>query len=148
MRLCEVRTLTTFVSIATLVLASCAAQVVPLEMHAPIYPEQAVRAQISGPVEVEVSIAADGSVESASVVGKAIPLIPGAALDAARTWRFAAVADSAPRRNRLKFLFELRVEAPADRKCLVGPTEVTFENPDTVRIVGQSLPSLPTENGF
>jgi TonB family protein len=53
----------------------------------PVYPETARAAGIGGLVILEVTIGTDGSVANARVL-RSIPLLDGAALDAARQWRY------------------------------------------------------------
>jgi len=53
----------------------------------PVYPELARKMGISGAVKVEVTVSPNGAVKSARVVG-GHPVLAGAALDAAKRWRF------------------------------------------------------------
>ena len=53
----------------------------------PVYPELARRMNITGAVKVRVTVAANGTVKDASLVG-GHPVLAGAALDAAKKWRF------------------------------------------------------------
>ena len=53
----------------------------------PSYPELAKKMQISGTVKIEVTVATNGSVKEARVVG-GHPVLASAALDAAKKWRF------------------------------------------------------------
>ena len=55
----------------------------------PVYPDLARRMNITGVVKVRVTIAANGSVKDATVVG-GHPVLASAALDAAKKWRFEA----------------------------------------------------------
>jgi len=60
----------------------------------PFYPELAHKMNISGTVRIEVTVAPNGTVKEARVVG-GHPVLANAALDAARKWRFEpAPADS------------------------------------------------------
>jgi TonB family protein len=54
---------------------------------APVYPELAKRMNINGVVKVMLTVAANGSVKDAKVVG-GHPVLANAALDAAKKWRF------------------------------------------------------------
>jgi protein TonB len=54
---------------------------------APVTPEQARQAGISGLVLVEVIIGVDGRVTSAKVL-RSIPMLDEAALEAVRQWRY------------------------------------------------------------
>jgi TonB family protein len=54
---------------------------------APVYPELARRMNITGVVKVEVTVAPNGSVKNAKLVG-GHPLLANAALDAVKKWRF------------------------------------------------------------
>ncbi|MGA2979521.1 MAG: energy transducer TonB [Terriglobales bacterium] len=61
---------------------------------APVYPELARRMNISGVVRVQVTVAANGSIKDAKLVG-GHPVLANAALDAVRKWRYeAAPAES------------------------------------------------------
>jgi TonB family protein len=53
----------------------------------PTYPELAHKMNISGTVKIEVTVAPNGSVKEAHVVG-GHPVLATAALDAAKKWRF------------------------------------------------------------
>jgi len=53
----------------------------------PAYPELARKMGISGAVKIEVTVAPNGTVKTARVVG-GHPVLAGAALDAAKKWRF------------------------------------------------------------
>jgi TonB family protein len=53
----------------------------------PIYPDLARKMNISGTVKIEVVVAPNGAVKDARVVG-GHPVLAGAALDAAKKWRF------------------------------------------------------------
>jgi TonB family protein len=53
----------------------------------PLYPELARKMRLVGTVKIEVVVAPNGSVKDARVVG-GHPVLAGAALDAAKKWRF------------------------------------------------------------
>jgi len=53
----------------------------------PIYPELARKMNITGTVKIEVVVAPNGTIKDARVVG-GHPVLAGAALDAAKKWRF------------------------------------------------------------
>ncbi|MGO9088521.1 MAG: energy transducer TonB [Terriglobales bacterium] len=53
----------------------------------PTYPELARKMNITGTVKIEVVVAPNGTVKDARVVG-GHPVLAGAALDAAKKWRF------------------------------------------------------------
>ena len=57
----------------------------------PAYPELAHKMNISGTVRVEVTVAPNGTVKEAHVVG-GHPVLATAALEAARKWRFEPAA--------------------------------------------------------
>jgi len=57
----------------------------------PIYPELARKMSITGTVKIEVVVAPNGTVKDARVVG-GHPVLAGAALDAAKKWRFEPAA--------------------------------------------------------
>ncbi len=61
---------------------------------APVYPELARRMNIAGVVRIQITVAANGSVKEATLVG-GHPVLANAALDAVRRWRYeAAPAES------------------------------------------------------
>ena len=53
----------------------------------PVYPDLARKMNLVGTVKIEVVVAPNGSVKDARVVG-GHPVLAGAALDAAKKWRF------------------------------------------------------------
>jgi TonB family protein len=53
----------------------------------PIYPDLARKMNLTGTVKIAVVVAPNGTVKEAKVVG-GHPVLAGAALDAARKWRF------------------------------------------------------------
>jgi len=53
----------------------------------PAYPELAKKMHISGTVKIEVTVAPNGTVKEARIVG-GHPVLASAALDAAKKWRF------------------------------------------------------------
>jgi TonB family protein len=55
----------------------------------PMYPELARKMHLAGIVKIEVTVAPNGTVKEARVLG-GHPVLAGAALDAARKWRFEA----------------------------------------------------------
>ena len=54
---------------------------------APVYPELARHMNIGGVVRVQITVAANGSVKNAKLIG-GHPLLANAALDAIKKWRF------------------------------------------------------------
>ena len=54
---------------------------------APVYPDLARRMNITGVVKVQITVATNGSVKTAKLVG-GHPLLANAALDAVKKWRF------------------------------------------------------------
>ncbi|MFZ0797071.1 MAG: energy transducer TonB [Terriglobales bacterium] len=56
---------------------------------APVYPELAKKMNISGVVRIQVTVAANGSIKDAKLVG-GHPVLASAALDAVRKWRYEA----------------------------------------------------------
>ena len=61
---------------------------------APAYPELAKRMGITGLVRIQLTVAANGSIKDAKLLG-GHPVLAGAALDAVRKWRYdAAPAES------------------------------------------------------
>ena len=71
----------------------------------PAYPELAKRMNISGTVKIEVVVAPNGTVKEARIVG-GHPVLAGAALDAAKKWRFDP--SSAEATGVIDFKFEPR----------------------------------------
>ena len=63
----------------------------PVKQVRPAYPTLARQAHISGSVRVEVVIAPNGKVKSASVLG-GHPLLAQTALEAAKQWQYAPAA--------------------------------------------------------
>jgi TonB family protein len=57
----------------------------------PTYPELAKKMNLVGTVKIEVVVAPNGVVKDARIVG-GHPVLAGAALDAARKWRFEPAA--------------------------------------------------------
>ena len=71
----------------------------------PLYPELARKMNISGTVKIEVTVATNGTVKEARVVG-GHPVLANSALDAAKKWRFEpAPAEST---GVIEFKFEPR----------------------------------------
>jgi len=58
----------------------------------PAYPELARRMKISGVVKVQVTIASNGAVKNAKLMG-GHPLLANAVLDAVRQWHYEAAKD-------------------------------------------------------
>jgi TonB family protein len=54
---------------------------------APVYPELARHMNIAGVVRVQITVAANGSVKNAKLIG-GHPVLANAALDAIKKWRF------------------------------------------------------------
>ena len=76
----------------------------PLSTPAPSYPTEALRAAQSGEVQVEVTVAPDGSVSDARVVRADPPRIfDRAAVAAVRRWRFEPVAEPVTTRRTIAF---------------------------------------------
>ena len=57
----------------------------------PFYPELARKMNITGTVKIEVTVAPNGTVKDARIVG-GHPVLASAALDAAKKWRFEPAA--------------------------------------------------------
>ena len=76
----------------------------PLSTPAPSYPTEALRAAQSGEVQVEFTVAPDGSVSDARVVRADPPRIfDRAAVAAVRRWRFEPVAEPVTTRRTIAF---------------------------------------------
>jgi TonB family protein len=58
---------------------------------APVYPELAKRMNIRGIVRIQVTVAANGSIKDAKLVG-GHPVLANAALDAVKKWRYEAAS--------------------------------------------------------
>lgn len=71
----------------------------------PEYPDLARKMDLAGVVKIEVTVSPNGTVKSARVVG-GHPVLAGAALDAARKWRF----EPAPTES--SGVIEFKFEAP------------------------------------
>lgn len=56
---------------------------------APAYPELARRMHLTGVVKIQLTVAANGSIKDAKLLG-GHPVLAGAALDAVRKWRYEA----------------------------------------------------------
>jgi TonB family protein len=56
---------------------------------APLYPDLAKHMNISGVVKIQITVAANGSIKDANLIG-GHPLLASAALDAVKKWRFEA----------------------------------------------------------
>ncbi len=71
----------------------------------PAYPDLARKMNISGTVKIEVTVAPNGSVKDARVVG-GHPVLAQSALDAAKKWRFEPAASEST--GIIDFKFEQR----------------------------------------
>ena len=71
----------------------------------PTYPELAHKMNISGIVKIEVTVAPNGSVKEARVIG-GHPVLAQSALDAAKRWRFEPAASEST--GIIDFKFEAR----------------------------------------
>lgn len=71
----------------------------------PAYPDLARKMNIAGVVKIEVVVAPNGTVKDARVVG-GHPVLAGAALEAAKRWRFEPAAGEAS--GIIEFKFEPR----------------------------------------
>ncbi len=91
--------------------------IIPLQRIPPAYPRDAARAGITGWVQVEVLVNADGSVRSAKVVdAKPKGMFEAAAMTAVLRWKFKPkVLDGKPvdQRGQCKIEFNLNAPAPA-----------------------------------
>jgi TonB family protein len=56
---------------------------------APVYPELAKRMNLTGVVRLQLTVAANGTIKDAKLLG-GNPVLAGAALDAVKKWRYAA----------------------------------------------------------
>ncbi len=61
----------------------------PKSKVSPVYPELARRMNITGVVKVQITVAANGSIKNAKLVG-GHPVLANAVLDAIKKWRFEA----------------------------------------------------------
>ncbi len=71
----------------------------------PAYPELARKMNITGTVKVEITVAPNGTVKEARIVG-GHPVLATAALDAAKKWRFEPAAGESS--GIIEFKFEPR----------------------------------------
>lgn len=84
--------------------AAAAPTLRPLSTPAPTYPTEALRASQSGEVQVEFTVAPDGSVTDARVVRADPPRVfDRAAVAAVRRWRFEPVAEPVTTRRTIAF---------------------------------------------
>ena len=111
------------------------AQTVPLptavEIHAPIYPEMALKARILGTVSIRVLVKSDGTVNTVSVVTRAHPLLDQASEAAAQRWRFqpSAVSDN----RYLTLTFSFRLDGEGTSFLLPAAVEIRAQPPVVVR---------------
>jgi TonB family protein len=68
----------------------------------PMYPDLARKMNITGTVKIQVTVAPNGTVKDAKVIG-GHPVLAGAALDAVRKWRFEPAAVESSGVVELKF---------------------------------------------
>ena len=122
---------------------------VPIEVRVPDYPESAVKARITGLVEVTASVSPDGTVTSAAAAPNAPPIISASALRAAREWRFAAASGPETRLYVIRFEFSVDLDSQyKGDQCFVGPTTATVLLPlQTVRVRGWLRQSITTTSG-
>ena len=71
----------------------------------PFFPDLAKKMNITGTVKIEVTVAPNGTVRAARIVG-GHPLLANAALDAAKKWRFEPAATEST--GVIEFKFEPR----------------------------------------
>ena len=71
----------------------------------PFYPELARKMNITGTVKIEVTVAPNGTVKEARIVG-GHPVLANAALDAAKKWRFEPATSEST--GVIEFKFEPR----------------------------------------
>jgi TonB family protein len=119
-------------------------RVTPVQVQAPEFPENAVKARMTGVAKVSVVVGPDGSVKAANAGGKPNPMLASVSEQAAREWRFEPDPGASDRTTVLTFEFDVKVDPPAKPECFVGPPRVTVILPDTVRILGWSRPPPPT----
>ena len=93
MSLRKIRVLLVILAAAGMVASACAQQA-PSDISrrakskvAPVYPELARKMNITGTVKVEVTVAPNGTVKDAKVVG-GHPVLASAALEAVKKWKF------------------------------------------------------------
>ena len=116
----------------------------PVQVEAPEYPENAVKAGMQDTVQVVVFIGGDGSVSRAEATSRRNPLLASVSETAARHWRFEPSQEPTERSTTLTFEYSLRIDPPAKRQCFVGPSRVTVILPSTVQIQGWFRPPPPT----
>jgi len=73
-----------------------------LERVAPVYPELARHANLSGLVKIEVTVRPNGTVKETRVAG-GNPVLCGAAVDAVRKWKFEAATSETTEIVELRF---------------------------------------------
>ena len=118
------------------------AQVVPVHIEFPRYPEMALQAQVQGKVHVRVHVAIDGTVETVRLVD-GHELLATPALQSARAWRFPRM----PQTDDFELIFDFRLEkertpCPRDRVFFDAPNiAVIASNPPPKG--GDSWPTVP-----
>jgi TonB family protein len=79
----------------------------------PVYPDLARKLNLAGTVRIQIAVTPSGVVKDAKVLG-GHPLLAGAALDAAKKWRFEPSATE--RNGVLDFKFESHPEMQPETK--------------------------------
>jgi len=122
---------------------------VPVEIRVPEYPESAVKARITGLVEVTAVVSPDGTVTSVAASPNAPPIISASAVRAAREWRFAAGPTPEGRLYVIRFEFSVDLDSQyKGDQCFVGPATATVLLPlQTVRVRGWLRQSTTTPSG-
>jgi len=111
-----------------------------IEKVMPAYPEEALKAGISGVVKLKLEISADGEVLRIKAYPKTAPLLKKAACEAASKWRFkpdpSLTAKGRSVLSRLTFTFEIK-----DDQGLVGLYDPGPNAPDHERVGYYNTPS-------
>jgi len=103
-----------------------------LKYVAPVYPEAAVAARVSGTVIIEATIGKDGSVTDAHVI-RSIALLDQAALDAVKQWRYTPTTLNG-RAVPIMMTVSVSFTPPGDTARAAFPTPQAAEAPAAPRL--------------
>lgn len=117
------------------------AEVFPTVVQTFEYPRLGVQAQITGDVELDVTIAAAGTVTRTALVS-GHRVLANAAETAIRSWRFAhrCPEESAAKETTVRFHFTFRLQGVVEER---PRTKLTYQFPDRIIVVGEVLHYQP-----
>lgn len=112
----------------------------PRHIEAPVYPQLAHTAHVTGKVVLSVAIGADGNVTDAEVTNrdKRGALLENSATENIRHWTFA-MPPSAPYVQRIVYDYEIDGSLPGDGGDAGTITRVNFDLPDRVTILTNAV---------